>query len=172
MASTFQFIEDNSGSAIRTLARTGCYWKNYDSPWDVTDYGTYPVTAGNCSYRKYQAGYITGTYNQVSNGKFGHTANTLGTSIYLFTVISGGYQTPTTGYLSGMGGAVNITAPSGLAAAYQAVQFGASTSGSFSASTTGNPAYTQYFVTQVQTETGASPGDSSSITLTFSFDES
>jgi len=168
MASTFQFFEDNGAGATRTYPRTGCNWKNFDSSTD-SDYSTYPVTAGNYSFTKYQGGYITGTFNQVSNGKFGHTAGTLGTDIFLWVQTGNVYAAPSTGALSSP---VNITAPSGLASAYQTIWFGSSPSGTMASSTVSNPAYTCYWVTQVSTNTGAAPGDSQTATLTFSYDES
>lgn len=174
MASSFSFYEDNGAGPTRTLGRTGCNWKNFDSSTD-SDYATYPVTAGNCSFKKYQGGGISGTWNQVSNGKFGHTAGTLGSNISLYVRVASGYVVPNTGDITASGGYVNITTPSGIATAYQTIYFSSSPTGVPQGSITSaeaNPTYTCYWITQVQTTTGASPGDSATATLTFQYDES
>lgn len=79
MAATFEFEEDNgtqTGSptkgTTRTAARTESNWRNIDD--STTAYTSNPITAGNNSYSKWQFGHFSGTFNQILNGLFAHTA--------------------------------------------------------------------------------------------------
>jgi hypothetical protein len=177
MASTFQFCEDNGtgfGSpahgAVRTSGRAECNWKNIDD--STTAYSASPVTAGNNSFGKYQYGAITGAFNQVSNGKWGHTTGIFGAGLTLVTKITSGYTAPAT---TALAGGIDITLSSGIASASQAVLFKATgpeaSTGTTSLNTVGT-GYTDYLVTQLQTTVAAAPGDTASITLTFQYDES
>src|SRR5574343_201926 len=73
-------------------------------------------TAGNSSFRKYQFGVFTGTFNTIQNVKCGHTAGYLGTgNVTGFALWYSGtttYTTPATGALA----AVDMTLPSGTPA--------------------------------------------------------
>lgn len=179
MASQFTFAEDNGASVgtpatgtTRTLGRTECNWKNIDD--STTVYSSAPITAGNNSFGKYQFGAISGTFNQVSNGKFGHTSGIFGAGVALKVNISSGYATPSTTALGA--GTVDITPATGLAASGLPVLFATSSGpayASLSSITTTPTGYTQYFTTQLQTTTAAAPGDlPSGIELSLSYDES
>src|SRR5690349_22311768 len=108
MAATFEFEEDNGAATgspakgtTRTAARTESNWKNIDD--STTAYTSNPITAGNNSYQKNQFGHFSGTFNQILNGLFAHTATAFGTGLMLKGVpactTSGGpytYVTPST----------------------------------------------------------------------------
>lgn len=175
MASLFSFGEDNGTATgnpnkgtTRTFNRTESNWKNIDD--STTAYSTVPIQAGGNSYTKYQFGGISGTFNQLSNGKFGHTSGTFGAGLTLVGSGTSGYATPATGTFAGSG----ITAASALTAAFIPINFatgGPEGPGQSSLSSV-NTGYSNYFVTQLQTTTGASPGDTATVELTFQYDES
>lgn len=175
MASEASFCEDNGAAAgtpakgtTRTFRRTEVNWKNVDD--STTAYSSSPITTGNNSYEKWQFLAITGSYNQLSAGKFGHTTGIFGAGLKLVTVVTSGYHTPTTTTLSS---GVDITQPSGIAAASQTVYFSAvgPEADAHLATFTSSSGYTQYFATQLQTTTAASPGDTSVCTMTLQYTE-
>ncbi len=183
MAATFAFDEDtgvSTGSPAKGTTRTGgvtdVNWKN--SGVQGTAYTAAPITAGNNSFVKWQFGHFSGTYNQILNGLFAHTAGTLGTGLSLFgpnSVTADGdrplYTTPdaTTN---------NTACPFDMTTAIaigsgKAVFFGATgpEATGKAASTTANPAYTTYLPTQLRTTGSAGAGDTASVTLTLQYDE-
>jgi len=175
MASLFAFWEDN-GTAVgnpatgttRTMNRTEVNWKNIDD--STTAYTVNPITAGNASYKKYQYGVISGTFNQILNGKFGHTTGIFGGGLQLLYSGTIGYTTPNTTPFS-TPPAIDMTIPSGIASSFQTVLFGSvgpQTAGVASQTVTG---YTQYLITQLLTTVAASPGDTATATLTLQYDE-
>lgn len=175
MASAADFCEDNGAAAgtppkgtTRTFRRTEVNWKNIDD--STTAYSSSPITTGLNSFEKWQFLAITGSFNQISLGKFGHTTGIFGAGLKLVTVITSGYHTPTTTTLST---GVDITLSSGIADASQTVFF--SPIGPEAAGQTGTvtftSGYTQYFATQLITTTAASPGDTATATLTLQYTE-
>ena len=106
MAATAQFIEDNGASistafgglrgTTRTTGVSNMNWKNTDDT--ATVYSSSPITAGNNSYEKFQAVVFTGSYNQISNGKWQHVSGTLGAGLTIKGIVSGSgiYTTPST----------------------------------------------------------------------------
>lgn len=177
MAATFAWKEDN-GTATGTPARgttagttvTTCNWKNADDA-TTTAYTAAPITAGSNSYSKYQYGYFSGTYNQLSAGLFAHTAGTFGTGLTLKGTVTSTYATPSTtanaALTTDMTTAISIG--SGLA-----VLFSTDTSPATASPTTStivNPVATQYMVTQLQTSSSAAAGDTATATLTFQYNE-
>jgi hypothetical protein len=176
MASLFSFGEDagtSTGSPSKGTTRNyglaDCNWKNATGIAD--SYSGNPITAGGNSFVKYQFGAISGSFNTISNGKWAHTSGTFGAGLTLRGHVTSGYSTPTTGTL---GSGSDITATGTIAASGITVLFHSggpeyAISGSISSVPTG---YSQYLVTQLQTTTGAAPGDTATATLTFQFDES
>src|SRR5256885_1653915 len=88
MAATFEFEEDNGAATgspakgtTRTAARTEVNWKNIDD--STTAYTANPVVAGTNSFQKNQFGHFSGTFNQILNGLFAHTAGALGAGLTL-----------------------------------------------------------------------------------------
>lgn len=182
MAATFAWDEDtgaSTGSPAKGTTRTGgvtdVNWKN--SGTQGTAYTAAPITAGNNSFQKVQFGHFSGTYNQILNGLFAHTAGTLGTGLTLKGVPA----------CTGDGDRYLYVTPSATADANlttnmtSAISIGSGVSVCFGAtgpeatgkatSTTANPAYTNYLTTQLQTTGSAAAGDTATVTLTLQYDE-
>ncbi len=182
MAASADWQEDNGAATgspakgtSRTTGRTEANWKNIDD--STTAYSSSPVVAGTNSYEKWQFVKFTGTFNQILNGLFAHTATALGTGLTLKgTPLCTGdgsrllYTTPSTtanaNLTTDMTSAIAIG--SGVAVAFGATGPEATGKG---ASTTTNPSYTNYLTHQLQTTTSASPQDTAQITLTVQWDE-
>lgn len=182
MAATFEFEEDNGTAAgspakgtTRTAARTESNWKNIDD--STTAYTANPITAGTNSYQKPQFGHFSGTFNQILNGLFAHTATAFGTGLTLKgvpLVSSDGtrwlYTTPATSadanLTTDMSSAIAIG--SGVAVWFGAT--GPEATGK-AASMTTNPCYSTFLTTQLQTSGSAAAGDTASVTLTLQYDE-
>jgi len=175
MAATFQWYESNGAGETPTADRTEVNWKNIDD--STTAYSSSPITAGNNSYEKWQYGKFSGTFNQISNGRYAHTATAFGTGLTLkgqpsMTVDADrlAYATPSTTTNASL--TVDMTAVTAIGSG-QVVWFGATapaTSGK-AASMTTNPCYTNYLTTQLQTTGSAAAGDTAQVTLTHRYDE-
>ena len=177
MAATFEFEEDNgtqTGSptkgTTRTAARTENNWKNVDD--STTAYSSSPIVAGNNSFDKWQFGHFSGTYNQILNGKWAHTAGTLGTGLTLKGKVapSGGYTTPATTANANLSTDMTSSIAIGSGATVQFGATGPEASGKAN-STTSNPAYSDWLTTQLQTTGSAAAGDTATVTLTLQYDE-
>lgn len=182
MAATFDWQEDTGASTgspakgtTRTTGVTDVNWKN--SGTQGTAYSSAPITAGNNSYEKWQFGKFSGTYNQILNGLFAHTAGTAGTGLTLkgTPACTGDgdrllYTTPSatanSNLTTNMTTAISIG--SGVAVCFGAT--GPEATGKAS-STTSNPAYTNFLTTQLQTTGSAAAGDTATLTLTLQYDE-
>lgn len=173
MAATFEFQEDNGAATgspakgtTRNTAVTQVNWKSVDDV--ATAYSSAPINAGENSFPKYQFGRFQGTFNQISNGLWAHTAGTLPASTTLYGAVTSTYATPSQSATSGLSDISSTTAiGSGATVLF-------STTGPEAASpsaTLSAPGYTQYLVTQVRTTGAASTGDSSPITLTLRYSE-
>ena len=173
MAATFEFNEDNgaaTGSPAKGITRntavTQVNWKSVDDV--ATAYSTAPINAGDNSFPKYQFGKFTGTFNQISNGLFAHTAGTLPSGTTLYGAVTSTYATPTQSATAGLSNISTVTAiGSGAAVLF-------STTGPEAASPTATIAaagYSQYLATQVRTTGAAAAGNSGSITLTLRYSE-
>jgi len=173
MAAVFEWNEDNgaqTGSPLkgttRTTAVTQCNWKNLDDV--ATGYGSYPIAAGSNSFTKYQFGKFTGSFNNILNGKWAHTAGSL-TNIVLKGVVTSTYATPS----ASTNAALTTTMTSAISIGSGAtVLF--STTGPEDASPASSIAaagYSQYLATQLQPASNAAAGDIASQTLTLRYDE-
>lgn len=181
MAATFEFERDTgaaSGSpakgTTRTAAITDTNWKNTDTVG--TAYSAAPITAGNNSFEIWNFGHFSGSYNQLSAGLFAHTSTAFGTGLTLkgcpaCTTTSGlTYTTPATTANT------NLTTDMTTAVAIGsgvAVFFGTTgpEAATMAASQAGNPAYTNYLTTQLQTTGSAAAGDTATVTLTLQYNE-
>lgn len=181
MAATFEFNRDTgtqTGSptkgTTRTTAVTDTNWKNTDTY--ATAYSAAPITDGNNSYEIWNFGKFSGTFNQILSGLFAHTSTAFGTGLTLkgTPACTGDgdrllYTTPSTtanaALTTNMTSAISIA--SGVAVCFGAT--GPEATGKAS-STTANPAYTNYLTTQLQTS-GASAGDTATVTLTLQYQE-
>lgn len=181
MAATFEFNRDTgtqTGSptkgTTRSTAVTDTNWKNTDTY--ATAYTAAPITDGNNSYEIWNFGKFSGTFNTILNGLFAHTATAFGTGLTLkgTPACTGDgdrllYTTPATtantSLTTNMTSAISIA--SGVAVCFGPT--GPEATGKAS-STTSNPAYTNYLTTQLQTS-GASAGDTATVTLTLQYQE-
>jgi hypothetical protein len=175
MAATFEWDEANGAGETVTHNRTERNWKNIDD--STTAYSSSPITAGNNSFDKWQFAHFSGTYNQISNAKYGHTSGTLGTGLTLkgqpaMTADADrlAYATPSTTANA------NLTfddTPTIAIGSGRAVWFGATgpASSGKAASTSANPAYSNYLTSQLQTTGSAAAGDTATVTMTLQYDE-
>ncbi len=182
MSATFNWDEDTgvqTGSptkgTTRTAGVTDVNWKN--SGTQGTAYTAAPITAGNNSFEKWQFGHFSGTYNQILNGLWAHTAGTAGTGLTLkgAPACTGDgdrllYTTPSATTNAALTNTMTtaIAIGSGVGVCFGAT--GPEATGK-ATSTTANPAYTNYLTTQLQTTGSAAAGDSSSLTLTLQYNE-
>ena len=174
MAATFEWDESNAVGQTITHNRTETNWKNIDD--STTAYSSSPITAGNNSFDKWLSGHFSGTYNQISAGLFAHTAGAMGTGLTIkgqpaMTIDTDklAYTTPATATNATL--TFDQTAVIAITAG-RAVWFGAtSPTGTKTASTTSNPAWTNYLTHQLQTTGSAGAGDTASATLTLRYNE-
>lgn len=182
MAATFAWDEDTgtqTGSPLKGTTRTGgvtnVNWKNSGVISDV--YSDFPIVRGNYSFDKWQFGHFSGTFNQILNGLFAHTAGVFGTDVFLFgppTMTADGdnltYRTPATTQNATLTEAMTtaIAIGSGVAVWFGAT--GPEATGK-AASMTTNPCYTNWLATQLDTDPTAAAGDTADITLTLQYDE-
>lgn len=182
MAATFDWQEDTgtqTGSPLkgttRTTGVTDVNWKNSGVQTDA--YSSFPITAGNNSFPKWQFGKFTGTFNQILGGLFAHTATAFGAGLTLKgppAMTADGdnltYATPTASTLAtlttDMTSVIAIT--SGVAVWFGAT--GPEATGK-AASMTTNPCYTNWLTTQLQTTGSAAAGDTATVTLTLRYQE-
>lgn len=174
-AATFEWDEANSAGETVTHGVANANWKNQDS--STNNYSSFPITAGNNSFEKWQYGHFSGTYNQILNGKFAHTAGALGTGLTLkgpptMTADANrlAFATPSTTANASLTNDMTSVIAIGSGVAVWFGITGPATAGK-AASTTSNPAYTNYLTTQLQTTTSAAAGDTASVTLTLQYDE-
>ena len=172
MAATVQWREDNgtaTGSPSRGTTRSNASnmdWKSVDDT--STAYTSATIIAGQNSYQKYNYLQFGGTFNQISAGKFAHTAGSIGAGLTLVSKITSTYATPST---AAMSGSTDITSTTPINSG-ASVNF--STTGPEGSSPTADltaSGYSQYIVTQLQTQTSAAAGDIGSQTLTFQWNE-
>jgi hypothetical protein len=180
MAATVQFIEDygaaistSTGGERGTTRASGVGNVNWKNAGDTTTvYSDAPITAGNNSYEKYQAVCFSGAFNQVTNCKLAHVSGVLGAGLLLKAVISGSgvYRAPAaTAYASLT---LDWTQTGDIATGYSVSVGGRGPEASGKGtSTTMNPAFSQYLVTQLQTTVAAAAGDTETVTFQFRYDE-
>ena len=181
MAATFDWQEDTgtqTGSPLkgttRTTGVTDTNWKNSGVQSDV--YSSFPVVDTTNSFDKWQFGKYTGTYNQILNGLYAHTATAFGTGLTLKGVpamtADGDNRTYRTPAIT-TNANLTVTMTSAIAiGSGVAVWFG--TTGpeatGKTASTTSATVYTNWLATQLQVS-GAAAGDTATVTLTLQYDE-
>ena len=181
MAATFAFDRDHgtqTGTPTKGTTRnagvTDTNWKNSDT--EATVYTAAPIIDGNNSFENWLFGHFSGTYNQITAGLFAHTATALGTGLTLKgpPACTGDgdrllYTTPSTTTNAAL--TTNMTTVVAIASGV-AVSFGATgpEATGKATTTTANPCYTNYLTTQLQTS-GATAGDTATITLTLQYTE-
>lgn len=172
MTATAAWYEDNgtaTGSPAKGTSRGAASQVDWKSVDDIaTARASATIIAGQNSYPKYQFVQFGGSFTQISAGKFAHTAGTLGTGLALYGKVTSTYATPATSALSGATDISGITAIGSGAT----VQFSTTGPENASPSSTLTAAgYTQYMVTQLQTQATAAPGAIGNQTLTFQWNE-
>jgi len=175
MAATFEWDESNGAGETVTHARAEANWKNIDD--STTAYSSSSIAAGNNSFSKWQNGHFTGTFNSISAGLIAHTAGVFGAGLTVkgqpaMTTDADrlAYTTPGTAALATL---TFDETPVIAIGSGRAVWFGATgpANSGKAASTTSNPAYTNYLTTQLQTTGSAGAGDTATGTRTLQFDE-
>lgn len=172
MAATVQWQEDNgsaTGSPAKGTTRgnaSNMNWKSIDDT--STAYTGATIIAGQNSYHKYNFLRFTGTFNQISAGKFAHTAGSIGAGLTLVSKITSTYATPST---AAMTGSTNITSTTPINSGASVNFHTTGPEGSSPTATLSASGYSQYIVTQLQTQASAAAGDIGSQTLTFQWNE-
>lgn len=172
MSATAAWYEDNgaaSGTPAKGSSRATANQVDWKSVDDIaTSRNSAPIIAGDNSYHKYQFVRFTGTFTQISQGKFAHTAGTLGTGLTLVGKVTSTYATPST---AALGSATNISSVTSIGSG-ASVNFSTTGPEAASPSSTLTAAgYTQYMVTQLQTSSSAAAGLIGDQTLTFQWNE-
>lgn len=175
MASTFIWGEENgtatagiSGAnrgATRTFGVSNVNWKNADDT--TTAYSSSPITAGNNSYGKYQFGVFSGSFNQISNVVINHTGGSFGAGLKLAFTGTSGYATPAT--TTAAWADLTLT---GLLSTGLPLLLGMTSPTTAHKTTLTTTGYTAFIATQLQSTISASAGDTSTVFLAVSFDES
>jgi len=175
MAATFEFDESNGAGETITHGRAETNWKNVDD--STTAYTASPITAGNNSFDKWLFGHFSGTYNQISAGLFAHTAGSMGAGLTIVgqpAMTADGdrltYATPSASANASL--TFDQTSITAIGSG-RAVWFGATgpASSGKAASSTANPAYTNYLTHQLQTTGSAGAGDTATATFTLRYNE-
>ena len=164
MVATVDISEANLATESVTDNITNCNYGNDDSPDLVT--ATYPITAGQNSYEKYWKVYWSQSFNQIDNLQVWvapdvdselDLVSNLTTSGYVNKV----YATPLTSSCASCTYQVPTADPT---------QANLGIGGSL-AGTTNDTGYSDYMVSQLQSVATATPGDMSTVTYTFQYDE-
>ncbi len=174
MAATFEWDEANGAGETITHNRAEANLKSIDD--STTAYTSAVIVDGTNSFSKWQYGHFSGTFNQILNGLWAHTATAYGTGLTLKAspaMTADGdrlaYSTPSASTLASL--TYDATAVTAIGSG-KAVWFGATgpaTSGK-AASMTTNPCYTNYLTMQLLVS-GAGAGDTANVTLTLRYDE-
>jgi hypothetical protein len=182
MAATFDWQMDSGASTgspakgtTRNTAMANNDYKNVDDK--ATAYSSSPITAGNNSYQRNLFGNFSGSYNQILNGLFAHTAGALGTGLTVMGIPACTndatrylYVTPSTTTDANLtyDHTTAVAIGSGRTVSFSAT--GPEATGKAS-SITANPGFTNFLTTQLQTTGSAAPGDITQITWTLQYDE-
>src|SRR5205823_10172960 len=135
----------------------------------TTAYSSSVLVAGVNSFDKWQFGHFSGTFNQILNGLWSHTATAFGTGLTLkasptMTADANrlAYATPSATTNANL--TYDATAVTAIGSG-KVVWFGATgpANSGKAASMTTNPCYTNYLTTQLQTTTSAAAGDTASV---------
>jgi hypothetical protein len=173
MASTVNWCEDNgvaiaggAGSNRGTTRTTGVSNVNWKSIADATsNYGDYPITAGQNSYEKFQSLLWTGSFNMITGVTFQHVSGVFANGVTLkgYVTGSGFYTAPS--QTSNALLTYDMTLTGSISTGYS-VRVGGGLGPEHSGKNLGtiaNPAWSEYITTQLQTNVSASAGDTSGI---------
>lgn len=164
MASTQSWTEYNGTSAgTATANRTESNLKNIDD--STSAYSSYPVTAGNNSFSKYQAIVFAGTWNSLSALTYKVSSAAPATGVSIVASVQSAGATPAT-TATGDAAASTTGTSANFAGTTTAFAAGATTASG------GGTQYGQAYRTQMQTTASAAPGDIPSVTITATWTES
>lgn len=177
MPATFDWKESNGAGETETGSRTETNWKNIDD--STTAYTASAIVAGNRSYDKFQYGkFTTGTFNNLLNGLWEHTAGAATTGVTLKAapaMTADGdrvaYRTPATTANATLTDDMTAVTAIGSGKAVWFGPTGPAAAGKAATVTGAADAFTNYLATQIET-TGATPaGDITTMTITLQYDE-
>ena len=172
MAATAVWQEDNgaaTGSPAKGATRANANNVNWKSVDDIaTAIASATIIAGQHSFHKYQFVRFTGTFNQISAGKFAHTSGTPGAGLSLHGKVTSAYATPARSVLSGT---TNISTPGDINAGMNVSFSTVGPEGASPTSTLSAAGYSQYIATQLQTQASAAAGNMGAQELTFQWNE-
>ena len=174
MAATAEWYEDNgaaTGSPQKGTTRTRVGGDNTRSDYGSIDSpnvsrASARIVAGENSFTKYRFVKFSGSFNEVSNCKIAHTEGAMPTGTKLMGQVTSTYATPSRGAMSGTD-ISNITAVAN-GTPMQLSSTGPEGTPSAKVSFEG---YTQYFVSQVQTQASAAAGDIGDKKITIQWNE-
>lgn len=181
MAATVELCQDTgtaTGSPAKGTTRTipveAGHWRGSDVPSIVANpFINAPIAQGANSYDVYLFARFSGTWNAVANALWSHTSGSVAAGCTINALVSSIYNTPSQSENAAL--TVDMTSVVAILSG-EAVLFGATGPEDVSpvasiASTTANPAYTQYLISQLLT-TGATPAGSIGATeWTIQYDE-
>ena len=165
MASNANWFEQN-GVASGTPPQ-GVETPVYSLDWKSVDDTSTPrasatITAGENSFSKYNYIKFSGTFNEISDVKFLHSAGTAKAGTFLKGKVTSIYETPTRGAIAGATDMTNAILPSEGASVLLSTTGPNDTNPSASQT---SACSTQYLVTQLQTTGSAPAGEITSMTL-------
>ena len=175
MSAIAEWYEDNgaaTGTPAKGATRTKTGDNNSRSDFVAVDSATATkatsrIIAGKNSFQKYRFVKFSGTFNEVSSAKFAHTAGALGAGLSIVGKVTSAYATPSSNALQGV---VNISAPTQINNGMD-VQFSTTGPEGATANKLTAAGYTQYIVTQLQTQASAAKGDIGDMTMTLQWNE-
>ena len=175
MASTL-VLADDTGAATGSPAK-GTTRVNPTTNWNwlnSTTVTTAPASAfiviGTNSYERFRFGVITGTFTELSNGLWAHTAGTFGSNITLMGVVTSTYTTPAVTTNAAL--TEDMTAAIAVGSGQTVLFSTTGPEGAAPAATLTAAGYTQYLATQMLTASGAATGATATATLSLQYDES
>jgi hypothetical protein len=153
MTATFEWSESNGAGQTVTNSISNLNYGSNDS-FNIVP-ATYPITAGNNSFEKWNRGRFSGTYNSVSNLKFYKSAGAYVTGEAIKAAVNAAYATPT----ATTSVVATADVPTTLGAAIAPSSPGAS------------PSFSGYIISQLQTTGSTPPGNVNQKTFTLQYDE-
>lgn len=171
MAATTQLWQDTgapTGSPAQGTSQnqiTNVYFKSVDNT--TTPYTGAPVAAGSNSYGVYVYLKFAGTFNQILNVRFAHTAGTATTGITMKGQPTSVYTQPSTADT----GDADITTPIAITAGAPVLVSPSSPADPAAGSIITTAGTTQYIRLQQQTAPTTAQGDVNTLTYTIQYDE-
>jgi len=166
MAATFAIHESNGTQSTNTTVATNINFGSSDTP--NLDPATYPITAGDHSYEKWERCHFSGTFNKIENIQIWKSSGDYVTEEAIFTNLTTSsyseatYSTPTNNDSTVATVAMPTSDPG-------SANLGIAGSLSGSLTSTG---YTDFWVLQMDTGSNTPAGDVNQKEFTIQYDES